>query len=138
MNCPGVADNGDVQQRYRLLGATSEIDFGDIFALRLQLAHSEGGSHVAAHSFDGGLRFSELATGEGRAGGAGSVTVHSSQGPWRVWPMDVLCSRVLPIHTSLASVRSKSADVFPELNARRHGRSSIIVCCRVMTAPSWS
>lgn len=71
----GAVDGAELERSYTLLGATGRLDWGEALRLRLELAHSDGGSFAAARSIDGGLSFADAATADGRAGNAMVVEV---------------------------------------------------------------
>ncbi|MFC1609333.1 hypothetical protein ACFL6C_00105 [Myxococcota bacterium] len=64
---------GELRGRYWLVGGTARLDLGDPLKVRLELAHSDGGSHDARRSFDGGLTFSDTVRGDGKSGNAVAI-----------------------------------------------------------------
>ncbi len=64
----GVEGAGGVDARYRLLGATARLHLDEALDVRLEVAQSEGQSHLAQRSFDGGLTHEPLPVPSDEAG----------------------------------------------------------------------
>ncbi|MBI3178833.1 MAG: hypothetical protein HYZ27_04190, partial [Deltaproteobacteria bacterium] len=79
------ADGGaaSLSTRYTLMGGTARLDLGEPLRLRLEFAHSDGGSYVMQRSLDGGLSFGEPKTGEERQGNAAAAELSTGFGGTR-------------------------------------------------------
>ncbi len=76
----GTADKTYLQPTYQLVTGAARLDLGEPFTLRLELAHSENASHLAARSDDGGLSYESYSGGRGR-GYAAVAEATSELGP---------------------------------------------------------
>jgi hypothetical protein len=78
-----VAGNSDLRARYGLAGGTLRLDLGEPLRLRVEVAHSDGGSVDAGRSSDGGLSFSSRVNATGTSGSAVVAEVATALGGTR-------------------------------------------------------
>ena len=69
----GTGETAKLKTRYSLLGATGRLDLAEALTARLELAHSEGGSHDMGRSTDGGLTFSPRTLADAQKGSAAAL-----------------------------------------------------------------
>ncbi len=79
------ADDGaaSLTTRYTLVGGTARLDLGEPLRLRLEFAHSDGGSYLMQRSVDGGLSFGEPKSGDERQGNAAAAELSTGFGGTR-------------------------------------------------------